>query len=205
MMIMGTQFTPKDKTKIQKGIQKKYKKVSRSPEGLFKYPIGMAGLKALNYDSALIDGLSETVKATYCGVGNPFIMGPLNRGESILDIGCGAGVDTILAAEMTGPSGSVVGIDVISEMLERAKNNVSTTVLENISFQQASAEKLPFDNQHFDVVISNGVFNLVPFKIKALTEVYRVLKPAGRLMIADNVLIGDLPGDKKQIIKSWSQ
>jgi ubiquinone/menaquinone biosynthesis C-methylase UbiE len=116
-----------------------------------------------------------------------------------------AGVDTIIAAMMTGPAGKAVGIDVISDMLEKAKNNISLTELNNISFREASAEDMPFPDDHFDVVISNGAINLVPFKVKAISEIYRVLKPAGRLMIADNILIGELPDDKKQIIKSWSQ
>ena len=117
----------------------------------------------------------------------------------------GAGVDTIIAALMTGPAGKAVGIDVISDMLEKAGNNLSMTTLENISFQEASAENIPFADEHFDVVISNGAINLVPLKVKALSEIYRILKPAGRLMMVDNILIGEMPEDIKQVIKSWSQ
>jgi SAM-dependent methyltransferase len=203
--MMDNQFTLKDKKKINKGIQKKYKKVAENLEGLFKYPTGIAGLEVLQYDITRIRALPDAVTASYCGVGNPFSLGPINEGETILDIGCGAGADTIFAVMMTGPSGKVVGIDLVSEMLERAKKNLSLTDFKNVTLKKSSAENLPFSDQEFDVVISNGVFNLVPDKAKALLEVYRVLKPEGRLMIADQILTGELPREKKQIIKSWSQ
>lgn len=201
---MENEFTPKDKKKIKAGIYKKYAKVAASPHGLFQYPTGRAGLEALQYDSAKIRALPEAAADSYCGVGNPFALGPVNEGETILDIGCGAGIDTIFAAMMTGSSGKVAGIDLIAEMLERAAENLSLTGLHNVILKKAAAESLPFSDQKFDVVISNGVFNLVPDKAKALSEVFRVLKPEGRLMIADQVLNGDLPKKKKQIIKSWS-
>ena len=202
---METQFKTKDKNKIQKAIRKKYKKVAKSPAGLFKYPTGKSGLEALQYEAEFIKKLPENVMESYCGVGNPFSLGPICEGEAVLDVGCGAGVDTIVAALMTGPGGKAVGIDVISDMLEKARNNLSMTTLENISFQEASAENIPFADEHFDVVISNGAINLVPSKVKALSEIYRILKPTGRLMMVDNILIGEMPKDIKQVIKSWSQ
>ena len=202
---METQFSDKDKNKIQKAIRKKYKKVAKSPDGLFKYPTGKSGLETLQYESDIIKKLPKNVMESYCGVGNPFSLGPICKGEAVLDVGCGAGVDTIIAAMMTTPIGNAIGIDVISNMLEKAKNNISMTELNNISFQEASAEDMPFPKDHFDVVISNGAINLVPSKVKALSEIYRVLKPAGRLMMADNVLVGEMPKDMKQVIKSWSR
>jgi ubiquinone/menaquinone biosynthesis C-methylase UbiE len=131
------------------------------------------------------------------------VLGPVNEGEAVLDIGCGAGVDAIFAATMTGPTGEVVGIDLIPEMLQRAKENLSLSNLKNVTFKEASAENLPFLDAKFDVVISNGAFNLVTFKANALSEVFRVLKSGGRLMIADQILVGGLPEEKKKIIKSW--
>jgi ubiquinone/menaquinone biosynthesis C-methylase UbiE len=104
---------------------------------------------------------------------------------------------------MVGPSGKVVGVDVVPQMLERAKENLKMTDLKNVAFMEVSAEKLPFPDQHFDVVISNGVFNLIPDKAKALAEVYRILRPNGRLMMADQILTGDLPDDMKARIESW--
>lgn len=198
-------FTDKDRKKIRKGIAKKYKKVAESPRGLFQYPTGWAGLEALRYNSELINALPEAAADSYCGVGNPFVLGPVNAGEAVLDIGCGSGVDAILAAMMIGSGGKVVGIDVIPEMLQRAWENLSLADLRNITFEEMSVEAMSFRDEEFDVVISNGAFNLVPDKSKALSEVFRVLRPGGRLMVADQVLIGELPKEMKQIIKSWSQ
>jgi ubiquinone/menaquinone biosynthesis C-methylase UbiE len=141
--------------------------------------------------------------ATYCGVGNPFSLGPINRGESVLDIGCGAGADTFVAAKMVGAEGRVIGIDMTPEMLARARKNLQEISLQIVSFHKASAEELPFRDESFDVVISNGVFNLIPDKARALKEVFRVLKPHGRMMIADQILTGVLPADIKARIESW--
>lgn len=202
---METQISQKDKEKIEAGIRSKYEKVADSPEGLFKYPTGRAGLEALNYDSELIEKLPEAVTASYCGVGNPFSLGPVNKGEAVLDIGCGAGVDTILAAMMTGPNGKSVGVDIVPEMLQRAEANLRLTELQNVTFHKISGEKLPFEDNSFDVVISNGVINLIPDKAATLKEALRVLKPGRRLMIADQILIGQVQKDLKDRVDSWFQ
>lgn len=199
-----TQFAAEERTRIEDGIREKYKKVSVDPGGLFKYPTGRAGLDTLNYDEGLIKALPESVAGSYCGVGNPFSLGPIHEGEKVLDIGCGAGVDTIIAAMMAGPEGNVIGIDMVPEMLERANKNLREVSMGNVSFQQASAERLPFPDESFEVVISNGVFNLIPDKRKALSEVFRVLKSQGRFMIADQVLVGPLNQDNKARIDNWS-
>lgn len=202
---MEAQISQEDRNRIEAAIRRKYVKVAGSPEGLFKYPTGRAGLETLNYDPALIKSLPEDVVASYCGVGNPFSIGPINEGEAVLDIGCGAGVDTLLAAMMAGPTGTAAGIDLTAEMLERAEVNLKLTGLRNVTFQKASGEKLPFEDNSFDVVISNGVINLIPDKAATLKEAMRVLKPGGRLMIADQILTGSLPADLKDRIDKWSQ
>ena len=200
---METELTSQDKKRIEESIRGKYAKVAMSPEGLFKYPTGLAGLKALDYDPEIIQDLPEALSASYCGVGNPFTLGAILKGEAVLDIGCGAGIDTIVAAMMTGPTGTVTGIDLVPEMLAQAKENAQMMDLRNVTFVETSAEKMPLPDADFDVVISNGVFNLIPDKGRALAEAFRVLKSSGRLMIADQVLVGQLPKDKKARIKSW--
>ena len=202
---MEPQLTSRDKRRIEKNIRKKYAKLDKGPEGLFRYPTGRIGLEKLSYTSELIQALPDTVAMYYVGVGNPFTLGPIHEGEAVLDIGCGAGIDAILAAMMVGPAGTVAGIEMVPEMLARARENLRIMDLANVSFVEGSAETLPYPDDSFDVVISNGVFNLVIDKAKALKEAFRVLKKHGRLMMADQILVGELPKDTKAIVENWAR
>jgi SAM-dependent methyltransferase len=202
---MQTQFTQKDIKWIQKKICKKYSKVAKNPDGLFKYPTGHAGLTALKYDPEFLKVLPEAVAASYCGVGNPFTLGPINEGDAVLDVGCGAGVDTFISAMMIGPSGKAVGIDLTPAILKKAKNNLLKMNLTNVVFEEGSAEELSFEDSSFNVVTSNGALNLIPDKARAFGEIYRVLKTGGRLMAADEILTGELPKEKDKIMKSWAR
>jgi len=202
----GTTLTAQDEKRIKEGLQQNYAKVSVNPEGLFRYPTGRAGLEALSYDPGIVRALPESGVGSYCGVGNPFSLGPIHKSEAVLDIGCGGGVDALAAAIMVGSKGKVVGIDMIPEMLERARKNLCQTPLINVTLQEAAAEHLPFLDESFDVVISNGVFNLIPDKARAVAEVFRVLKPGGRLMIADQILLtGELPKETKTRVENWAK
>jgi SAM-dependent methyltransferase len=200
---MESQITIADLKKIEAGIREKYNQVAQNPDGQFKYPTGKKGLEALNYEKALIEQLPDEVVSFYCGVGNPFSLGPLDPGEQVLDLGCGAGVDTILAAMMVGPAGSAVGVDIVPEMIARAETNLRAMDIENASFQNTSGESLSFDENSFNVVISNGAINLIPDKEKALSEIRRVLKPAGRLMVADQIAAGSVQKDLKARLANW--
>jgi SAM-dependent methyltransferase len=198
-------FTPEDRKRIKEGVTAKFREVAVSPEGRFRYPTGLNGLERQGYDPEILKELPRDVLASYCGVGNPFSLGSIRKGDAVLDVGCGAGVDSFVAAVMVGPKGRVVGIDLTSEMLETAKENLRKVSLENVTFQQGSAEDLPFPEASFDVVISNGVFNLVPDKARALKEVFRVLKPHGRFMLADQVLTAAKSSDTSSIIENWAK
>jgi arsenite methyltransferase len=202
---MEQELTAGDKQRIEAGIRGKYLQVAISPEGLFRYPTGRAGLEALGYDPGIVGALPDTVAEAYCGVGNPFSLGPIAAGEAVLDIGCGAGVDSIIAGKLTGPAGAVTGIDLVPEMLAKARENARLAGADNVTFQESSAERLPFPDKSFDAVISNGVFNLVVDKAKALAEVYRVLKPGGRFWLADQVLAGELPQETKARVENWAR
>lgn len=200
---MEIQLSQQDKNKIKTGIRNRYAKVANSPEGQFNYPTGHIGLEVLDYNPDLIGKLPETLRALYCGVGNPFSLGPVNKGNAVLDIGCGAGVDTIIAAMLAGPTGKSAGVDIVYEMLQPAEANLKLAGLENVAFYNASGEKLPFENNSFDKVISNGAINLIPDKYAVMQEALRVLKPGGRLMIADQILTGRLPENVKDRIDNW--
>ncbi|MDO9110942.1 MAG: methyltransferase domain-containing protein [Desulfatirhabdiaceae bacterium] len=202
---MGTQISQKNLKQITEGIRNKYSKVADSPQGQFRYPTGRNGLEALKYEAALIDMLPDEVAASYCGVGNPFSLGAIRKGDAVLDIGCGAGVDTILAAMMTGAEGKSVGVDIVPEMLQRAEANLSRMDLKNVTFQSATGEHLPFPDNHFDAVISNGVINLIPDKDAAIREIFRVQKAGGSLMIADQVMVGGTLKSLKDRLSSWFQ
>jgi SAM-dependent methyltransferase len=202
---MGSQISLDERKKIEIGIREKYNQVAKSPEGQFKYPTGKKGLEKLRYDKTLIDKLPNAVASSYCGVGNPFSLGRINQGEQILDIGCGAGVDTIVAGLIVGPKGSVVGVDIVQEMIARAERNLQLMDLDNVNFQNASGENLPFSNDTFDAVISNGVINLIPDKEAAMSEIVRVLKPSGRLMVADQIAVGNVQKDIKARLANWFQ
>jgi SAM-dependent methyltransferase len=202
---MKSLITADDLKKIEAGIRGKYNKVAQSPDGQFKYPTGKKGLEALNYENALIEKLPDAVASSYCGVGNPFSLGKINQGEKILDIGCGAGVDTILAAIMAGPKGTVVGVDIVPEMIARAERNLQLMELDNVNLQKVSGENLPFADDNFDVVISNGVINLIPDKEAAMSEIIRVLRPTGRLMVADQIAAGSVQKDLKARFANWFQ
>lgn len=202
---MSSQLSAQDREQINTGIQEKYNKVAITPEGHFKYPTGRDGLKGLHYNDKLIANLPDAVADSFCGVGNPFSLGKISQGEQILDIGCGAGVDTILAALSVGPKGSVVGVDIVPEIIARAQDNLQMVDLNNVNFKKTSGENLPFANDTFDVVISNGVINLIPDKEAAISEIIRVLKPAGRLMVADQIMIGSVQKDIKARFANWFQ
>ena len=197
-------ISTEDRQKIAKELRQKYARVAITPEGSFRYPTGEVGLHGQGYSPELLKRFHPDVLSFYCGVGNPFSLGEIHEGERVLDIGCGAGVDTFIASLMVGPSGRVVGVDLIPEMLTRAQKNFLRTGLGDVTFRKASAEELPFPDESFDVIISNGVFNLIPDKPKALKEALRVLKPSGRFMIADQVLTTELSDDIESRIDSWA-
>ena len=192
---------------VREGIRRKYTQVAAQADagGSFQYPTGQEGMRQQGYPMELVQDFPEAVLQAFCGVGNPFNLGPILPGETVLDIGCGAGVDTLIAARLVGPEGRVAGVDATPEMIARARANLALVGLTNVSFEVAAAEALPFPDRKFDVVISNGVINLTIDKEQALREVHRVLKRGGRLMVADMVLVTELPGDQAGKVENWFQ
>jgi len=176
---------------IDQALCERFRAVAHSPEGLFSYPTGLAGLRALDYPAEALAALPEDVLACYCGVGNPFAAGFPDPGETVLDVGCGAGVDTLVAAHYVGASGLVAGLEFSPEMVLRGQKNIRACGIAAVGFAQGRAERLPFADAAFDRVISNGVFNLVQDKTEALSEAHRVLKPGGLVQVADQILESD--------------
>ncbi len=167
--------------------------------------MGKEGATRLGYPQDLLDGTPDELMSSFCGVGNPFSVAPLEEGSVILDIGCGAGFDLACAARRTGAAGSVYGVDVSPEMVGRTEANLAAMGIKNAQVKTISSETLPFAELTFDTVISNGVINLSPDKPRLFAEIYRVLKPGGRLQFADIVLEKELPPHLAANVESWSQ
>ncbi len=199
------ELSEQEKGLIREKIQEKYERVAASAGGCFRYPTGREGIEKLNYPPELWQDFPEELLASFCGVGNPFSLGVIEPGQSVLDIGCGAGFDVFAAARLVGSQGRVVGIDVTLRMVETAKEHLSHLGLKQVAFQMGDAEVLPFPDKDFDAVISNGVLNLTLDKEKAVGEIYRVLKPGGLLMVADMVLMEALPPEREKKIENWYQ
>lgn len=178
---------------IKEALLKRFLQAAVSPRGLFDYPTGRDGLKALGYPDEFINSLTDRVAECYCGVGNPFAPGEPASGAHVLDVGCGAGVDALMAARCVGPTGRVEGLEFSPDMLGRARENVRHAQLDTIHLRQGSAEHLPFADDAFDCLISNGVYNLVQDKPRALAEAFRVLKHGGRMQVADQILESNAP------------
>jgi arsenite methyltransferase len=186
-----------DVAAIRSGIAEKYRKVAVSPAGLFRYPTGEAGALGLGYSPDLLTVIPAAIRDRFVGVGNPFALGPVQSGEAVLDLGCGAGLDALIAARIVGPTGRVVGVDLSPEMLAVAEAGRNEAGFSQVEFQAAAVEALPFPDASFDLALSNGVLNLVSNKPGALREIFRVLRPCGRLQACDMGLVGDEPPPDK--------
>jgi arsenite methyltransferase len=188
---------------LRQAIRDEYNVVASDPSHGFHFHTGRRLAGILGYQDAWLEGIPEGTVASFAGTGNPFSMGELASGEHVVDVGCGAGIDSLIAARMVGPSGAVVGIDMTPAMLDKARTNAAVAGFTNIRFHQGLAESLPVDDGWADVVISNGVLNLFPDKFSALQEMARALRPGGRLQIGD-ILVERAVGEKgKRNIDLW--
>jgi arsenite methyltransferase len=193
--------TPED---IRAAVAQRFAQVARSPETEQKFPVGPASAKKLGYDPHEIDALPPSVTESFCGVGNPLGLGEFLPGQTVLELGCGPGLDSLLAARKVGTNGKVIGIDMCQEMIAKARRNAELLGLLNVEFINAGIEQLPLPDEWVDVVISNGVFNLCPAKPKVLAETFRVLRPGGRLQMADILLEEGVTPEEVAWKGSWS-
>jgi arsenite methyltransferase len=193
-----------DVTLLRSEIQRTYADVSTQPDQEFIFPTGRAWALDLGYPQDLLARVPEASCESFAGVANPFSMGALQPGEDVLDVGCGAGMDTLVAAQMVGPTGSVTGIDMTPEMVVKARGSVAEMGLDNATIIEGSAEHLPFDDATFDVVISNGVIDLIPDKDAVFSEITRVLRPGGRIQLADVTIQNPVSEESKRDIDLWA-
>ena len=193
-----------DRDELREQIQAKYNDVAVEPDKGFHFHTGRPLAAMLGYDEADVDWLPESAVESFAGTGNPFSMGHLAEGEVVLDIGSGAGIDTLLAARQVGSGGRVIAVDMTESMLEKTRAGAAALGLSNVEARLGYAEELPLEDASVDVVISNGVINLCPDKMAVMKEVHRVLKPGGRFQIADILVHKEVPQDAKDDIDLWS-
>jgi arsenite methyltransferase len=200
----GVQAIDVDTETLRKAIQDEYREVAEHPAKGFHFHTGRRLTKIVGYHEEWLTGVSELAIESFAGTGNPFAMGELAAGESVVDVGSGGGIDSLIAAHMVGPTGRVIGIDMTAAMLERARTAAAESGIDNVEFREAYMEELPVPDGWADVVISNGVLNLTPDKQKTLSEMFRVLRPGGRLQIADILVSREVPEGAKRKVDLWT-
>ena len=193
-----------DREELRARISAKYRDVAVNPELGFHFHTGEPLARMLGYADEVVRTLPPGTVASFAGMGNPFLFGDLQHGEIVVDLGCGAGFDTLIAAQQVGESGRVIAVDMTAEMREKAAAGVRQMGLANVEIREGYAESLPVDDNAADVVISNGVINLCPDKQAVFREMFRVLKPGGRLQVGDILVHREVPQEAKDDIDLWS-
>jgi arsenite methyltransferase len=188
---------------LKSEIKKTYSSVSEEPGRDFIFPTGRAWAEDLGYPAELAN-VPESAVESFAGVANPWTMGRLAPGERVLDLGSGAGTDSLVAAQMVSAGGRVTGIDMTAAMLVKARSAATAMGVSNVEFIEGEAERLPFSDASFDVVISNGVIDLVPDKDAVFAELYRVLVPGGRMQIADVTIQNPVSEEGRRKIDLWT-
>jgi arsenite methyltransferase len=189
---------------LKSEIKKTYARVSQEPSEDFVFPTGRAWILDLGYPPELVARLPEAAAESFAGVANPFALGRLEPGEVVLDVGSGAGTDSLIAAQMVGSEGRVTGVDMTPEMLAKARAAAAEMEATNVEFVAGEAEGLPFEDESFDVVISNGVIDLIPDKDAVFSEIHRVLRPGGRIQVADVTIQNPVSEEGRRKIDLWT-
>jgi SAM-dependent methyltransferase len=201
---MSTTEIPIDVDVLRAEIRKTYTEVSTDGEKEQIFPTGRAWAQELGYPEPELSRVPDASVESFAGVANHWLLDRVEPGEIVLDLGCGAGTDLLIAAQMTGPTGEAIGVDMTSAMLERARGSAAELGLENVELHESLIESLPLDDASVDVVISNGVIDLIPDKDAVFDEIDRVLRPGGRLQIADVVIDHEVSEDARKRIDLWT-
>jgi arsenite methyltransferase len=195
---------PVDPAALREEVKSKYREVADDPHGEFHFHTGRRLARRLGYDSAVVDRLPDAAVESFAGVANPFSLRSLERGEKVLDAGSGAGFDCFIAAQQVGPSGRVIGVDMLAEMLAKSRASAQRMELDHVEFREGLLEELPVEDGWADVVISNGVINLCADKKRVFQEIRRVLRPGGRLQFADIANGKTIPAAAVRSIDLWT-
>jgi arsenite methyltransferase len=193
-----------DVESLREAIREEYAEVASDPEKGFHFHTGRPLARMLEYADEWLKDIPESSIESFAGTGNPFSLGELRPGERVVDLGSGAGIDSLIAAKKVGPEGRVIGVDMTPAMLEKARQAAEEAGLSNVEFREGYAEELPVADGWADVVISNGALNLMPDKAAALQEMARVLASNGRLQIGDILVQKAVPESAKRKIDLWT-
>ncbi len=192
-----------DQEALRCEIRREYAEVATHPSRGFHFHTGRPLAQMLGYAQVWLDHVPEPSIESFAGTGNPFAVKPIAAGERVVDVGSGGGIDSLIAASMTGDQGRVVGVDMTPEMLAKARASASAIGTTNVEFREGHAESLPVDDGWADVVISNGAVNLCPDKLQVFREMHRVLRPGGRIQIGDILVQKAVPDSAKRDIDLW--
>ena len=200
MMKPLAEYSPDE---IKTAVAERYGLVATTPGEKFNFPVGRRFAESVGYDPALLDRLPSGMWDSFTGAGNPQAFVDVKPGETVLDLGCGVGLDLYHYAEKVGPSGKVLGLDLSGAMLDKARQNLANMGVANVEWLHTSADAIPLSDSSVDLVTANGIFNLSPDKDAVMREVARVLKPGGRTIFAEIVLKSELPCEVRRGIDDW--
>ena len=195
---------PVDPHALREEVKSKYREVAHNPKGEHHFHTGRPLARRLGYDPALVDSMPDAAVESFAGVANPFVLRSLDHGEKVVDAGSGGGFDCFVAASQVGAVGKVVGIDMLPEMLEKSRASAKLMGLEQVEFREGLLEQIPVDDGWADVVISNGVINLCVDKRQVFSELWRVLRPGGRLQFGDIANGKPVPAGALRDIDLWT-
>lgn len=194
-----------ERERLRAAIQQEYSDVATNPDKGFHFVVGRSLAERLSYSDEDLTRIPAGALESFAGVGNPFMLGHINAGSVVIDVGSGCGMDALIASHMVGAHGRVIGVEMTEGMRAKAIRNAGEMNASNVEFLEGWAEMLPLPDHSVDVAISNGVINLCPDKEAVFREIYRVLKPGGRMQISDILLEKPVPGSAKDLIHLWTQ
>lgn len=197
------QLSEMTQDEIKQAVKEKYGKVAKAPCAIFNFPVGKAFALKVGYPKEVLNKLSSSMYDSFTGANNPQPFVELKEGEHVLDLGCGAGLDLYFYARAVGVNGKVYGLDISEDMVNKAKGNMETAGVKNVEIKCAHSDNLPFPDNFFDLVASNGIYNLSPDKEKVMREVYRALSAGGRTVFCEIVLKEKFPENVKKSIDDW--
>ena len=193
-----------DPVVLREEVKSKYRDVAINPSGEYHFHTGKPLARRLGYDSRLVDLMPDAAVESFAGVANPFSLRSLEQGERVVDAGSGGGFDCFVASHQIGPEGQVIGIDMLPEMLEKSRRTAESMGLKNIEFREGLLEEMPLENGWADVAISNGVINLCADKKRVFSELWRVLRPGGKLQFGDIANGKPVPESAVRNIDLWT-